>query len=116
MRYSDSYSAVPFRQDIVPVRDLIKKGVLHRDAIVINGNSGDFTSGGHIPNIFFEDQPLVDFNIDTIVTETIKKHFSLWINQSQPNSSELIKSQLIEELQEEMVDCKSENSFASMSF
>ncbi|MDC0644651.1 asparagine synthase C-terminal domain-containing protein [Alphaproteobacteria bacterium] len=117
MQYADNYSSVPFRQDIVPIRELLKKGILQQDAILINGNSGDFTSGGHIPNIFFEDQISGEFNDNTIVNEVIKKHFSLWTQHSKFDLNEHIRSQLFAELKEEgLADSKPEDRYAIFEF
>ena len=117
MQYADNYSAVPFRQDIVPIRELLKKGTLQQDAILINGNSGDFISGGHIPNIFFEDRLFSKFNNNTIITEAMEKHFSLWTHHSKIDPTEHIRSQLLAELEEEgLTDAKSEDLYAIFEF
>ena len=101
MKYADNYSSVPFRQDIVPIRELLSSGVLQPNAIIVNGNSGDFISGGHIPGIFFNEQISCSLEIDSVINEIIKKHFSLWTNQRHPAVIERLKKIIFDELVEE---------------
>ena len=44
----ESYASVPNIQDIYEVHTLKSKNIIENDAIIVNGNSGDFISGGHI--------------------------------------------------------------------
>jgi asparagine synthase (glutamine-hydrolysing) len=51
--------------------------VIDNDAVIINGNAGDFISGGHVPidlNLDEKISPLDDFNW----TFSLNKHYSLW--------------------------------------
>ncbi|MGR8932920.1 MAG: asparagine synthase-related protein [Gammaproteobacteria bacterium] len=78
-RYADSYTAVPYIQGLSALKYLKESGWIEDDAVFVNGNTGDFISGGHIPK-----------TIDTSVAaskreclryiedELLKKHFSLW--------------------------------------
>lgn len=70
-KFADGLSVIPNMQDILPLLDLIESGVVSPDAVVINGQSGDFITGGHIPRTALEND--LNGTIDYI----IKKHFSL---------------------------------------
>lgn len=47
--YADSFTAIPFPQDYLALATLRERGDLPADTIVVNGQSGDFTTGNHIP-------------------------------------------------------------------
>ena len=47
--YADSFTAIPFPQDYFALITLRERGDLPADTLVVNGQSGDFTSGNHIP-------------------------------------------------------------------
>lgn len=70
--FSDDLCTVPNMQDIVPLEEMQRRGFLPDDAVVINGQSGDFTSGGHIPSSL-----LAQADLETLKREIMAKHFSL---------------------------------------
>jgi asparagine synthase (glutamine-hydrolysing) len=69
--FSDGLSTIPNMQDIYPLLQLRDRG-LSKDAIVVNGQSGDFISGGHIPAQILEDEGR-KFLLDAL----LRKHFAL---------------------------------------
>ena len=72
-----NYEQVPQMNDFYAIRSLIDSLNIPRDAIVINGQSGDFTDGGHIPS------ELVGLTETNDALGKIKdKHFGLWMNKS----------------------------------
>lgn len=70
-KFSNDLATVPNMQDVLPFTQLIKKGI-PRDAIVVNGQSGDFISGGHIPKIITESD-----DKELLINAILEKHFSL---------------------------------------
>ena len=72
--YCDGLSAVPNFQDLLTLRKFRTKGELPDDAIVVNGQTGDFVSGGHIPAALMQS----DIHPDTLFSAIAGKHFSLW--------------------------------------
>jgi len=78
--FADALNAVPFQQDFFAVGQLKASGYASPDAVFVNGQSGDFISGNHIPAVFAE--PLERGNetarwarlLDTLIA----KHFDLW--------------------------------------
>jgi len=84
----DTYSSIPAIQDIAEICLLKEKKIIPDDSIIINGNSGDFISGGHIPvdllNGIKQEQAWELF---------IEKHYSLWGKLYTPiNKKNIIKS------------------------
>ncbi|MBT4908240.1 MAG: asparagine synthase [Rhodospirillaceae bacterium] len=72
--YCDGLSTVPNFQDLLTLRKFRTKGELPDDAIVVNGQTGDFVSGGHIPAALMQS----DMHSDTLFDAIVGKHFSLW--------------------------------------
>jgi asparagine synthase (glutamine-hydrolysing) len=77
----DTLSSIPHIQEVNAIGILKNSGKISSDAIFVNGNTGDFISGGHIPTSLYEKkiQPppaatLHDDNWDNF----LDKHFSLW--------------------------------------
>lgn len=79
-RFADGLSCVPSPQDIVPLSEMRAAGLATPDAIVVNGQTGDFLTGGHIPNSFVE----AEIPVDRIVDEILGKHYSLWRSLGTP--------------------------------
>lgn len=72
--FADGLSSIPSISEYEGLMSLREKGLLPDDAVLINGQSGDFTTGGHIP---------IDLLIGTCSVKKmthfmIKKHFNTW--------------------------------------
>ncbi len=68
--FTDTLSNAPALIDYSAVKFLKESGQISKDAIFVNGNSGDFITGGHIkPEIH---------NVDQLIKSVVKKHYSLW--------------------------------------
>lgn len=78
--YCDGLSAVPNFQDMLTLREFRARGALPDDAVLVNGQTGDFVSGGHIPKALMQTDPQPDTLFDAIVG----KHFSLWASLKTP--------------------------------
>lgn len=69
--FSDGLCTIPNMQDIYPLLVLRERG-LSEDAIVVNGQSGDFISGGHIPA-----RLLAKGGRESLLDAILDKHFAL---------------------------------------
>jgi asparagine synthase (glutamine-hydrolysing) len=69
--YADGLCAIPNMQDIYPLQLMRDRGLLD-NVIVVNGQSGDFISGGHIPESL-----LGGADRDILLRAITDKHFSL---------------------------------------
>jgi asparagine synthase (glutamine-hydrolysing) len=80
LAFADTLQAVPFVQDLPQLMQLKDEGYVPADAVIANGNSGDYISGAHvIPAI--QEVPH-NLNVEQRKARVIKalynKHFGLW--------------------------------------
>ncbi len=96
--FISSYVSVPNVQVFPAVQHLIKQGVILPDAIVVPGHTGDFISGGHIP------QQLLNLpakgNTSLIVSAIITRHYRIRCKIKKSEALETKLLQQIEHLQE----------------
>ena len=76
LEYADTVDSVPYYQGLYAVKYLKEKNLVDSDAIFINGNSGDFITGGHISNFYQYCNSNVPDN--TAYNKIIDKYYSLW--------------------------------------
>jgi len=88
--------ATPGIQDAYVTKYLIDSGFLKKDDLIVNGNSGDFISGGHIPNIANDwDKEINKIEvIDIIFKEHYAKHYSLWRKLLNNSNKIIIKNEI----------------------
>jgi len=95
-RFADSLQSVPFVQDLPQVQVLKADGYIPDDAVLCNGNSGDYISGLHLvpsmrtPPVHRDQQE----RLDAIVTAVYDKHFALWQALRTPEAQGSIARQL----------------------
>lgn len=98
--FADSLSATPFEQDFLAIRDLTEQGWLPADCVMINGQSGDYLTGGHVPPSLAA--PLPDLSaaerFDRVFAALVKKHYDLWQSAQTPDLMALIKARLLAHL------------------
>lgn len=71
----DSGLSVPFYQDIAAIYFMKQSPTFPSNAIFINGQTGDYISGGHIPR---DSNNEISVNSQNLVEKILSKHFSLW--------------------------------------
>jgi asparagine synthase (glutamine-hydrolysing) len=91
LRYADTLSNIPFQQDLHAVRVLKDSGFAPEDALFVNGQSGDYISGNHIP------APLAESR-QRLFKAIIGKHFSLWDALNTPAALAHIEAALEQDL------------------
>jgi len=72
--FADGLSSTPNNQDLIPLVHLREKGLLPDDAMIVNGQTGDFISGGHVPEFLFD----VPLTVDQLLNAIVDRHYSLW--------------------------------------
>jgi len=73
--FTDTLSNAPVLIDYSAVKFLKDSGQISKDAIFVNGNSGDFITGSHIkPEILSNNE----HNVDQLIKSVVRKHYSLW--------------------------------------
>ncbi|MDF1876084.1 asparagine synthase, partial [Sulfurimonas sp. SAG-AH-194-I05] len=80
LTFADTCSSIQFIQSISTIRYLKENDLIDSDAVFINGNSGDFISGGHISGKVQNDNSVLskEERLNIILDQIIKKHFTLW--------------------------------------
>lgn len=80
--FSETFCSVPYFQSLSTIKYLKDLKWIENDAIFVNGNTGDFISGGHInPKINHKkktESTNSELRKENILTQLIEKHFSLW--------------------------------------
>ncbi len=91
----ESYASVPNIQDIYEVYSLKSRKVIDNDAVIVNGNSGDFISGGHVPKLLDLDENFLVKNKD-VWGLFLEKHYSVWRKLRKNLNDKIIISELNE--------------------
>lgn len=74
-RIAHNLASLPHIQDWPAVKMLKARGVIGPDAVFVPGHTGDFLTGGHIPESFFRNAQIGE---KLFLDAVIKKHYSLW--------------------------------------
>lgn len=96
MEFADSAASSPFVQDLTAIRALRASGFIADDAVIANGNSGDFISGNHIvpPLRQVPDGMTRDERRERVLVALIDKHFALWRHLRTPGNHARIRALL----------------------
>jgi asparagine synthase (glutamine-hydrolysing) len=80
--YADSCASVPFVQDMSAIEALKTSGFIPDDAVIANGNSGDFITGNHIPvKLCNAPRGLDEMQRRARIVDALaNKHFALWMS------------------------------------
>ena len=78
--YSETFCSVPYIQSLSTIKYLKDLNWINQDAVFINGNSGDFITGGHIRTKLVSEPKMLNTTLrkENILNQLIEKHFSLW--------------------------------------
>jgi asparagine synthase (glutamine-hydrolysing) len=98
--FSDGLSTLPFVQDSHVIGWLLDTGRMPKDAILVNGQSGDFITGGHMRPEHFEEsisrEQLIDFLLNT--------HYSMWRELHKEQNISVIRKRISEVIDNFHVD------------
>lgn len=99
-READSCLSVPYIQGLSATKYLQESGWIDANAVFVNGNTGDFISGGHIPPAMCANVADVsrEKRMTQLLHEFVKKHFSLWAYLKTANNLQNIERQLSAEI------------------
>ncbi len=95
VKFFESYASVPNTQDIYEIYTLKTRNIISNDAVIVNGNSGDFISGGHIPSKLDTKKDLINNN-DIDWGLFLNKHYSLWKKLRNSLNDKIITSHLFQ--------------------
>ena len=98
LEFAETYVSVPYFQSLSSISKL--RDWIDKDAVFVNGNTGDFISGGHINSHYFNQRnPKKEGDRVDIVNEAnIYKNFSLWGFLKNSKNLIRIKDQLNDEI------------------
>ena len=98
--FADNCDSVQFFQDLPAIVALRVRKWLPDDAILVNGNSGDYLTGNHIPAALC--QPMHGAAAETrrerVLDALVARHFTLWEDLLTPENRRAIKILLDAEL------------------
>jgi len=121
-QYADSLASVPFEQEFLALRTLTDNGWITRDDIIINGQSGDYNTGNHIPRSVADFSRAAsgqekDAALVPVLNALIEKHYSLWTSLKTPAAVERIGHLLTQGLRDGGAPMDDpQNSFALYEF
>ena len=96
-KFSDTLCSWSYVQDLFAVRELVESKIINSECIILNGNTGDFISGGHLPSLNNKLNSKKD-RLNDILNYILKKHFSLWENYFDNKQKITIKKIILENL------------------
>ena len=88
---SGSYN-LPSMMEYEALYELTERNIIPKNAIIINGQAGDFITGGHIPKTLIDKGS----NVHDLINAIIAKHYSVWENIPLHKSFDQIKNKNIE--------------------
>ena len=91
-------------QGLYAVNKILKDNYLHNDDIIINGNSGDFISGGHVPKIIIGNNKDITLLFEEVFEEHFAKHYGLWQSLLNKENKKIIKDQLFKQIEDNIED------------
>ena len=102
LNYSETFCSVPHFQSLSTIKYLKDLNWIDNDAVFINGNSGDFITGGHINKNIKDNKEINSASIklrkENILNQLIEKHFSLWGYLKTEENIDQIKKNLWNEI------------------
>jgi asparagine synthase (glutamine-hydrolysing) len=108
--FADGLSAQPNFQEYFTIHKLHYLGYFPDNVILINGQSGDFISGGHIPQTLFRPNA----NVTTLLGAIIGKHYALWRSLMTPERVARMEERILKSLDIAKTDGLSSDELMSL--
>lgn len=103
--FSDHLSCIPNYAEIFFLNSLREKKYFSKNPILVNGQSGDFNTGLHIPKILFDlDKKDKAKNLFWVLEAIRKKHFCLWQKDDLKLNNFKINEKIKNSLDDELLD------------
>lgn len=94
LRFAHRGISVPSMLDIHAMRILVEGKMIPADAVLINGQSGDLVTGGHVPASFDAEWVTRDELVDAIA----RRHYGLWAFLLQDGGAAFARQRIIQAL------------------
>ena len=100
--FTDNAAATPVEHDFLALLRMSNAEWVDKDAILVNGQTGDYITGAHIPPALSKPTlPNVREERDTVVFDAlVAKHYGLWPALRTPANLRRVKSMLWNELED----------------
>jgi asparagine synthase (glutamine-hydrolysing) len=98
--FADGLCSVPVFNDYYVLGRLKEQGRLSEGDLIVNGQTGDFLTGGHIPGILLQPDPSVRSLLDALV----KKHYSVWRHLGTPENMAIMETRILDGLRCSLAD------------
>lgn len=107
--HSDGLKAIPSMREYTVMEHLSAEGLVPDNAVLINGQSGDYITGLHISSDWFSGkQPSCAMFHDILS----RKHFDLWAQLKTPENLDLLKKRMLEICPEAYEESKTPGTWA----
>ena len=110
--FADRPDAMPFLQDVPAIERLRQNRAIPEDAIIVNGQSGDYIAGNHIPIALAGEQAPDRISKDGLFRSIQAKHFDLWKFLETPAAMEAIRADIFADLDDCVCEPMSRNQAA----
>ena len=99
--FADSLNAIPFHQDFSAVDRLKAEGRIPQEAVIVNGQSGDYIAGNHIPpSLCAVPADMSESARWARITDALmNKHYDLWKVLRTPGNEARISQMLRQEME-----------------
>jgi len=97
--YCDSLTSIHFAGEYLMLASLKNNKKINKDAIFVNGQSGDFISGNHMPNELVGLDKINKLNDELFYKLYLKKHYKHWKETNNDENKAIIISLLKKELE-----------------
>lgn len=98
---ADSLTGIHFPQDYLALVALKRSGYLPPDAVIVNGQSGDFITGNHVPSSLAPPRPDLSAaeRERRVIDALFDKHFKQWRSLLTPENRRRIAARLSREIE-----------------
>lgn len=110
-RTTDGLKAIASMREFSAIMNLREQSLVPDDAIFINGQSGDYITGGHISHHWTSNKNHEPSDLFTVL---INKHYTLWKNINAPNDIEAVTSKIPELLPKDWEKANKPEEWASI--
>jgi len=104
--FASSMNAVPAMNDYYAIIKMKNSGLIPHNAVFINGQTGDFITGGHIPDI-----QNGECKVEYLLKKIIDKHYSLWAQLKTEKNIQKITNEILSVLNLKIDDQISKDDF-----
>ena len=78
LNYCDTFTSIHFAGEYLMLKSLKKNNLIDSNAIIVNGQSGDFISGNHMPKNLPKEVLSLKNRVHNISNEYTKNHYKHW--------------------------------------